>query len=81
MEKRPEMYYFSIKVNKKWIQDYVDRETALPRNQIVDTENAIKQEQEDLKTTEKARLKTRQQLKQVVQRFNAIENSMGNIAY
>jgi hypothetical protein len=26
-------------------------------------------------------LKTRQQLKQVVQRFNAIENSMGNIAY
>ena len=39
----------------KWIEDYVDRETAVARKWVQCTETAIRQEQEDMRNAAKAR--------------------------
>jgi hypothetical protein len=36
----------------KWIEDYVDRETAVARKRVQDTQTAIMQEQEDMENVE-----------------------------
>jgi hypothetical protein len=35
------------------IQDYVDRETTVAREQVEDTKTVIKQKQQDMKNTER----------------------------
>jgi hypothetical protein len=53
-EKGREMHFFSNEANAKWIDDYVDRETAVARKRIYDSETAIMREQEDMGNDEKA---------------------------
>jgi hypothetical protein len=45
-ERRQETNFLNSKEKEKWIEDYVERETAVARKQVKDTETAIMQEQE-----------------------------------
>ena len=42
-EKRPETHILSNEDKEKWIEDYVERETAGARKQVEDAEAAVKQ--------------------------------------
>jgi len=43
-EKRQETHFLSNQENEKWMNDYVDRETAAARKRVEDAERAIKQQ-------------------------------------
>jgi len=43
-EKQWETHFLSHDQNKKWIEDFVERETAVARKQVEDAEAAIRQE-------------------------------------
>jgi hypothetical protein len=42
------MHFLSNEEKEKWIEDYVDRETAGARKQVEDAESAVQQEQNDM---------------------------------
>ena len=48
------MHLLRNEENEKWIQDYVDRETAVARNHVKDPETTSMQELEDMRNAEKA---------------------------
>jgi len=48
-EKQHETHFVSNGEKQKWIEDYVERETARARNRVEDVEAAVQQEQEDMK--------------------------------
>jgi hypothetical protein len=52
VEKRPQIFFISNKQQEKWITECVDSGTAVATKCIEDAETAIKQEQDDLRTTE-----------------------------
>ena len=58
MEKRRETHFLSNEEKDKWMEDYLDGETAVARNLVQDAETAIMQEQEHMRNVEKARLTT-----------------------
>jgi hypothetical protein len=39
--KQQAMHFFSNKEEEKWIEDYVERETAVARKRVEDTEAAV----------------------------------------
>jgi hypothetical protein len=43
-EKRQETHFLSNEEKEKWIEDYVERETAEARKRVEDTEAAVQQE-------------------------------------
>jgi hypothetical protein len=47
-------------MTEQWIEDYVERETAVARKRVEDAEPAIHQRQEDMPNVEKAELTTRE---------------------
>jgi len=49
--KQWESHLVSNDEKEKWIEDYVDRETAVARQRVEDAETAIKVEQEDVRIT------------------------------
>jgi hypothetical protein len=49
------------KEKEKWINDYVDTETAVPRMRVDDATTTVKQMQEDISNAEKAGLTTTSQ--------------------
>ena len=51
-EKRWETCSLSNKEKEKWIEDYVDRETAVARKRVEDAATAIMQEQEHMRNVE-----------------------------
>jgi len=51
-EKRPEIHFLSNEEEKKWIEDYVERQTAGATKRVEDAEAAVQQEQEDMKHAE-----------------------------
>ena len=53
-------HFLSNEEKDKWIEDYVERETAGARNRIEDAEVAVQQEQEDMKHAEIAGLTNRE---------------------
>jgi hypothetical protein len=53
-EKRQETYWVSNDEKVKWIDDYVERETAVARKLGQDAETAIMQELRDMTTTDNA---------------------------
>jgi hypothetical protein len=55
-EKRCEMHFLSIEEKEKWIEDYVERETAGARKRVEDAEAAVQEEQDDMKHAEIAGL-------------------------
>jgi hypothetical protein len=58
-EKRRETHFLSNEEKEKWIQDYVERETAGARKQVEDAEAAVQQEQDDMPHAEIAGLTSR----------------------
>jgi hypothetical protein len=59
-EKRSEMHFLSNQVKEKWIEDYVESETAGARKQVEDAEAVVQQEQEDMKRGKIAGLMNRE---------------------
>jgi hypothetical protein len=55
---RWEMIILSKEDNVKWVEDYVDRETAVASNRVQDVETAIMQEQRHIRNVEKAKSTT-----------------------
>jgi len=49
VEKRGETHFLGNEQNAKWIEHYVERETARARKRIEDAEATVQQEQEDMK--------------------------------
>jgi len=50
--KRLETHFLSTEEKEKWMEDYVERETAGARKQVEDAEAAVQQEQDDMKHAE-----------------------------
>ena len=58
-EKRWDTHFLSNKEKEKWIEHYVQRETAVARQQVEVAETAIMDEQEDRRNAEMVGLTTR----------------------
>ena len=52
--KRPETPFLSNEEKETWIEDYVERETAVARKRVEDAETAVEQKQDDMRNDEKA---------------------------
>jgi len=65
---------------EKWIEDYVERETLMATQRVVDAETAIKQEQEVMRNAEKVGLITKQPETTFEEMLNAIRDSLTNLA-
>jgi len=59
-DKRRETHFFSNEEKETWIEDYVERETAVARKWVQVAETAIMQEQEDMSTAENVGATARQ---------------------
>jgi len=79
-EKWREMHFPSNEKKEKWIQDYVDRETAVERKRVEDAETAIMQEQEDMRNVEMAQSTAKQPETTFEELLNAIGYSLSNLA-
>ena len=78
--KRRETRCLSYEEKVEWIEDYVEKETAVARTRVEDAEKAIKQEQEDMRNTEKAGLTSTKHKTTFEEMFDAIGDSLSNLA-
>ena len=78
-KKRRETDFSSNEEKEKWIEDYVERETAGARKQVEDAEAAIRQEQEDTEAAENAGLMTREPKKTFPEMMVAVGDSLSDI--
>jgi len=74
------MHFLSNEEKEKWIDDYVERETAVARLRVEDAETAIKQEQDDMRNAEKAGLTTTKHETASWEMLNAIGDSLSDLA-
>jgi len=58
-EKRQKTYFLSNEEKEKWIEDYMERESAVARKRIQDAETEIMQELKDMTTAESLGATTR----------------------
>ena len=79
-EKRRETHFLSNEVKEKWIEDHVDRETAVARKRVQDTETAIMQDQEHMRNVEKAQSTTTKPETTFEEMLNAIGDSLSDLA-
>ena len=79
-EKRQEMHFLGHEESEKWIEDYVERETAAARKRVQDTEAAVKQEQDDMTHAELAGLMSRKPEKTFDEMLVAIGDSLSDLA-
>jgi len=79
-EKTQETHFLSDEDKEQWIEDYVERETAVARKRVEDAETAIKQKQEAIRNVEKAGLTTRKPEKTFQEMLNAIGDSLSDPA-
>jgi len=79
-EKRQEMQFVSNEEKEKWIEDYVQRETAGPRKRVDNAEAAVQQEQEDMKEAEIAGLTTREPEKTFEEMLVTMGDSLSDLA-
>jgi len=63
-----------------WIKDYVDSESTVVTKGVQDAETAMKQELEDLRNAEKARMTNQKPIKPFEQMLNTIGDSVSNLA-
>jgi len=80
VEKRREMHFLSNQEKEKWIEDYVERETAVATKRVEDAEAAIQQEQDDMKHAEIAGLTYRASKKMFEEMPVAIGDSLSDLA-
>jgi len=79
-EKRRETHFLSNQEKEKWIEDYVERETAGARKRVEDAEAAVQQEQDEMKHAEIAGLTYREPEKMFEEMLVAIGDSMSDLA-
>jgi len=78
--RRRETHFLSNKEKEKWIEDYVEGETAVARKRVEDAETAIKQRQGDMRNAEKAGLTTTKPEITFEEMLNAIGDSLSGLA-
>jgi len=71
-EKQRETHFLSNEEKEKWIEDYVERETAGARKRVEDAEAAVQQEQDDMTHAEIVGLTPREPEKTFEERMAAI---------
>jgi len=76
-EKRQEMHFLSNEEKEKWIEDFVERETAVTRKRVQDAETAIMQ---DMTTAENGCVTTGKPEITFEEMLNAIGNSLSDLA-
>jgi len=79
-EKRRETHFLSNEEKEKWIEDYVERETAGARKRVEDAEAAVHQEQDDMTHAEIAGLTPREPQKTFEEMMAAIGDSLSDLA-
>jgi hypothetical protein len=79
-EQRRETHFLSNPEKEKWVEDYVERETAGARKQVEDTEAAVQQEQVDMVHTEIVGLTSREPKKTFEEMMAAIRDSLSDLA-
>jgi len=79
-EKRRETHFLRNEEKEKWIEDYVDRETAWARKRVEDAEPAVQQEQDDMTQAEIAGLTSRKPEKTFEEMLVAIGDSLSDLA-
>jgi len=80
VEKRRETHFLNNEEKEKWIQDYLERETAGARKQVEDAEAAVQQEQDDMPHAEIAGLTSREPEKTFEDMLVAIRDILSNLA-
>jgi hypothetical protein len=79
-EKRRETHFLNNEEKEKWIEDYVERETAGARKRVEDAEAAVQQEQDDMRQAEIAGLTSREPEKTFEEMLVAIGDSLSDLA-
>jgi hypothetical protein len=79
-EKRRETHFFSSEDKEKWIEDFVERETAGARKRVEDAEAAVQQEQDNMTHAEIAGLMSREPEKALKEMLVAIGDSLSDLA-
>jgi len=79
-EKRRETHFSNNEAKEKWIEDYVERETAGARKRVEDAEAAVQQEQYDMTHDEIAGLTSREPGKTFQGMLVAIADSLSDLA-
>jgi hypothetical protein len=79
--KRRDAHFLSTEANEKWIEDFVEKETAAGRKRAEDAAAAIRHEQEDTEAAANTGLTTRVGEKISHESMFAIRDSLSNIAW
>jgi hypothetical protein len=79
-ESRQERNFLNEKEKEKWIQDYMERETAVARKRVEDAETAVKQEQEDIGSAESGGLTASEPGQTFYEMLDAIGDSLSYVA-
>jgi len=79
-EKRRETRFLSNEEKEKWIEDYVERETAGARKRVEDAEEVVQQEQDDMTHAENAGLTSREPEKTFQEMLAAIGDCLSDLA-
>jgi hypothetical protein len=77
---RCETHFLSNEEKEKWIEDYVERETAGARKRVEDAEAVVQQEQDNMTDAEIARLTSREPAKPFEEMLVAIGDSLSDLA-
>jgi hypothetical protein len=80
VEKRRETYFLSNKEREKWIEDYVERETAVARKRVQDAQTAMMQKEEHIVNVENGRSITTKPEITFEEMLNAIGDSLRDLA-
>jgi len=80
VEKRRETHFSSNEETEKWIEDYVERETAGARQRVEDAEAAVQQAQDDMTDAEIAGLTSRDPDNKFQEMLVAIGDSLSDLA-
>jgi len=79
-EKRQETHFSSNEEEEKWIDDYVERETAGARKGVEDAQAAIQQQQNDMKHAEIVGLMTREPEMKFEEMMVALGDSLSDLS-
>jgi len=79
-EKRRETHFLSNEEKEKWIDDFVERETAGARKRVDDAEAAVQQEKDNMTHAELAGLTSRMPEKTFEDMLIAIGDSLSDLA-
>jgi len=79
-ERRQETNILNNKEKKKWIKDYMERETTEARKWVEEAESAIKQEQKDMESAESRGLTSREPRQTFEEILDAYGDSLSDLA-